>query len=438
MLKVKRLMAPLLRAAVSRLGLTHRLYLRIYFALLISLGVAALLFGFVAHRHSDSLGPTLEDFAELAAQLLPPKEPRAGQQAVLFKWQQVFHANLALYTPDGVLIGAAGRQLPAWQPGMRNSAWLGGFPPIIALKLPDGRWLMGQRIAPYRAPLGLITALSLVALAVAIAAYPVVRRLTRRLERLQASVETWGGGQLSTRVAVEGQDEIASLANSFNLSAARIEALLGAQKNLLANASHELRSPLTRIRMAVELMEGDAQPALREELNNNIRELDQLVDEILLTSRLDAISEKDDNLESIDLTALLAEECARVDARLSFDPVSMQGEAKLIRRMVRNLLENAKRYGGGTRIEASVAQASDNAIVLEICDSGPGVPELEREHIFAPFYRLRGAREREGGVGLGLSLVRQIARRHGGDVTCLGREGGGSCFLVNLPVSRMG
>src|ERR1019366_4717667 len=154
---------------------------------------------------------------------------------------------------------------------------------------PDNRWLLGQHIRqPHRAPLGLIAALIFIALAVGIGAFPIVRRLTARLERLQSSVEALGAGQLSTRVAVEGHDEVARLAASFNRSAERIEALVDAQKSLLANASHELRSPLARIRMAVELMRTGSQADMGEELTRNIAELDQLIDEILLASRLDS------------------------------------------------------------------------------------------------------------------------------------------------------
>ena len=113
------------------------------------------------------------------------------------------------------------------------------------------------------AHLHMLVLLLLISLVVAAGAYPLVRRLTRRLERLQAAVETWGSGALSTRVAVEGRDEVAQLARSFNASAARIEALVGAQKMLLANASHELRSPLARIRMATELLLASAPAYIR-------------------------------------------------------------------------------------------------------------------------------------------------------------------------------
>jgi len=199
-------------------------------------------------------------------------------------------------------------------------------------------------------PYGLIVYVILVAVAVAASAFPAVRRLTRRLERLQASVDALGTGQLSTRVAVEGHDEVASLASSFNRSAARIEALLAAQKNLLSNASHELRSPVTRIRMAIELMQDRAQPEVRQELTRSIAELDQLIDEILLASRLDAVPDALPNAEQVDLTALVAEECAAVDAQLEAQAATMCGDARLLRRMLRNLLENARRYGEGSPI----------------------------------------------------------------------------------------
>jgi two-component system, OmpR family, sensor kinase len=285
----------------------------------------------------------------------------------------------------------------------------------------------------HRAVLRLVALLLVIAAVVAVGAYPVVRRLTGRLERLQASVEAWGEGRLATRVAVEGRDEVARLATSFNESAARIEALVGAQKSLLANASHELRSPLARIRMAVELMQERATPAMRDELNRNVGELDQLIDELLLASRLDAVGNAAPGDAEVDVTAILAEECARVGATLSAGALHVRGDARLIRRMVRNLLENAERYGAGTKIAVRLGTTAGTMLELDVCDSGPGICEAERERIFDPFYRLPGASEAAGGVGLGLSLVRQIARHHGGSVQCLSAQGGGCCFRVTLP-----
>lgn len=282
---------------------------------------------------------------------------------------------------------------------------------------------------------GLALMLVSIAAVVAVGAYPVVRRLTSRLERLQYSVQAWGEGRFATRVQVEGKDEIAQLAASFNDAAAHIESLVTAQKSLLANASHELRSPLARIRMAAELMAEQAPPGIGAELRRNVMELDQLLDEILLASRLDAASAAAPCFEELDLAGLVAEECARVNAALQAEPILMMGEPKLLRRMVRNLLENAVRYGAGSEVEVRLARMGDAALCLDVCDGGPGIPEPERERIFEPFYRIAGASEAAGGVGLGLALVRQIARRHGGDAQCLPNGAGiGACLRVTLPL----
>ena len=283
-----------------------------------------------------------------------------------------------------------------------------------------------------RGHFGMLVLLVVIALVVAAAAYPVVRRLTGRLERLQASVDAWGSGDLSSRVAVEGRDEVAQLAMSFNRSAGQVEALMGAQKTLLANASHELRSPLARIRMAVELLQEAAPAAVRSELARNITELDQLIEEVLLASRLDAATECARPLSTVDLTALVAEECARVAADCSAQRIEIRGDAVLLRRMIRNLIENARRHGGATPIRVGLTGSAEQ-VLLEVCDGGQGVAEDEREAIFAPFYRARGASEADGGHGLGLSLVRQIARRHGGEVRCIESSAGGGLFRVTLP-----
>ncbi len=297
----------------------------------------------------------------------------------------------------------------------------------------------------WRAPFGFFWTLGLVAIAVALATYPIVRRLTRRLETLQTRMQQWGDGDLSVRVPVTGDDEVAFLATRFNYAAQQIEtlvkardALLASQKSLLANASHELRSPLTRIRMGLEFMGTSANETghqAREEIARNIGELDQLIDEILLASRLDAQESDLGTVESIDLLGLAAEECARADATLETEgdanTLVVPGVSKLLRRAMRNLLENARRHGhGGATLRLT---QTANEACIRVCDCGPGVPEAFQERIFEPFYRLPGASERDGGVGLGLALVKSIALRHGGSVTCGNRAEGGACFEIHLP-----
>jgi two-component system OmpR family sensor kinase len=288
-----------------------------------------------------------------------------------------------------------------------------------------------------RGPSGLLWMLGIVALAVAVGSFPIMRRLTQRLEELRRGVERWGEGDLSVRVKEQGSDEVAFLARRFNHAAERVDTLVQSHKSLLANASHELRSPLARIRMGLELMAPEGTATARAEISRNIAELDQLIDEILLASRLDARESDMGTVEAVDLTGLAAEECARAGAELdaggegAADGVVVQGVAKLLRRAIRNLLENARRYSSGP-VDVQVLREGGQA-VLRVCDRGPGVPQELRERIFEPFYRLPGASEREGGVGLGLALVRSIAQRHHGSVRCEDREGGGACFVLRLP-----
>jgi signal transduction histidine kinase len=357
----------------------------------------------------------------------------------------------------GAAIGAYSNGEPETQaPSFGLQSQNGTGPEFVVLML-DGQIVHLQLPRPPRspwnlAPYGFFWTLALVALAVALATYPIIRTLTRRLELLQNGVEKWGEGDLSIRVPEVGQDEVAFLAARFNHAAQRIETLvkshetlLASQKSLLANASHELRSPLTRIRMGLELMGSPSSPAFKNEITRNIAELDQLIEEILLASRLDAREADMGTIESVDLIGLAAEECARVDAELAVQlapdqaavnpsdtVLPVQGVTKLLRRVMRNLLENARRHAAG-EITVSLGQ-SDGKAVVRVCDRGPGVPAALSERIFEPFYRLPGATERDGGVGLGLALVKSIVIRHGGSVYCENRPEGGACFVVHLPL----
>ncbi|MFM7003925.1 MAG: ATP-binding protein [Limnohabitans sp.] len=297
-----------------------------------------------------------------------------------------------------------------------------------------------------RPPYGFVWMLVLVGLAVAIGVYPIVRKLTQRLESLQQGVQRWGEGDLTVRMPEQGQDEVADLSKRFNAAAERIQHLmssqqnlLNSQKSLLANASHELRSPLTRIRMGLEFLGADNSDVAKQEIARNIAELDQLIDEILLASRLDAQEADLGTVEVVDLMGLCAEECARVGAVLEVQAgvqsLEVRGVVKLMRRLIRNLLENAGRYGAinGPDDVHVRADVTADQVVLTVSDRGPGVPLAFRQKIFEPFFRLPGASEKAGSVGLGLSLVKSIAVRHKGTVACEDRAGGGASFVVHLP-----
>lgn len=408
----------------------RRLYLQVYLTIVASLVLVVLTAGLLWHFVAGVVpfGRQFEVAGEIIAEFVPPADAsREVQQQAIDRLAKRLDADLALFGHANEPLASAGQPLPPpprGRPGwVRTSAG-----PALAIPLPDGRRLVARLPPPRRQPTALVLAafLGMIALVVALGARPVVRRLTGRLERLQRGVESLGSGDLRARVKVEGRDEVARLAESFNQAAARIESLVDAHKMLLANASHELRTPLTRIRLGLEL--AGAPPERKAELDRDIAELDQLVDEILLVSRLDTI-DRLDVCEEIDLAALAAEECARYDdCSVEGKPVVVRGDPTLLRRMIRNLVENARLHGKPP-IEVTVGRRHDQA-VLAVRDRGPVIGEAARERLFSPFYRIPG-RDGAKGTGLGLALVRQIARRHGGDVGYDPERG--SCFTVTLP-----
>lgn len=461
------------------------LYLRIWLTVVAALALFALVSGWLWQRHIEqerqrfevAASERLAAWAELVYRSLPAADtPRAEQAQALREWSRRLRLPLALDDAKGRRIAESESYLHREAEGARATAvrlddgrtlWVArrmfrflpppgaprdegpdgqpasevstiadiGASPVVAgarprLLTPLEPWL-NFGLPPAFGPVALLAVLLV---AIAAGAYPVVRRLTRRLEALKRGVEAFGGGALGLRVDASGKDEVAAVAATFNRAAERIEALVASHRSLLANASHELRSPLARLKMAVAMYPDapeSGRAALRGEIETDVAELDALVEEVLLASRLDANAVE--RADSIDLLGLAAEEAARVGAEAAGDATLVQGSERLLRRALRNLIENARRYGG-CEVSVSVARSRDGQARVEVADRGPGVPERYRERIFEPFFRLPGHAEREGGVGLGLSLVRQIAQHHGGSVRCEPREGGGSRFVLSLPI----
>ncbi|RZJ10047.1 MAG: HAMP domain-containing histidine kinase [Rubrivivax sp.] len=468
------------------------LYVRIYLTLVALLLAFAFGSAWVFQRHIEqergnveaATGERLNAVAALLKLALPPATaPREEQAAAFADWGGRLRMAVALEDANGKVIATTplfqrrvddpgaivvsaslgdGRSLetvrsirpPNYQgPGPRASGLGGrasrpeagmpgpgggGHPQRVDEAPWSGPWLHRPMTPGAPAVSTLAVVLVLLFIGVAAGAYPVVRRLTRRLEALKRGVEQFGGGQWHHRVDDSGRDEVAAVAHSFNQAAERIETLLRSHQTLLANASHELRSPLARLKMAFAMLD-EAAPLQRErlvrEIDVNIAELDALVEEVLLASRLEAGSAVGET-NAVELLALGAEEAARAEARFEpeVDAARVEGQERLLRRALRNLLDNARRYGGPD-IELAVRPVAGGYEFI-VCDRGPGVPPELRERIFEPFYRLPGHAEMAGGVGLGLSLVKQIAERHGGSVRCLPRDGGGSRFVVFLPATK--
>jgi signal transduction histidine kinase len=410
-----------------------RLYLRFYLALLASLamlGLAAMVLMHFAGGPMEQVGVTV---GRLAQNVLPPAQaPALEQQKALQRLAAGLNADITLFAEDGRMIAAIGRPLP--MPSARHLSplsfghWQGST--LSSVRLADHRVLVASvPIGSGATRLNFHLLVIFAALAIGVAAFPIVRQLTGRLERLQRGVDSLGAGNFGARVAVEGHDEIARLAESFNRAAIQIEQLIHANRSLLANASHELRTPLARIRLSLEMLKQSADPKTKAGLEQDIAELDDLVDEILLASRLDTVAQNEVR-EEIDLLALAAEECARYDeVQLEGEHVKIHGDPRLLRRLLRNLLENARRHGvPPTQVRL---QQTGDTVMLKVWDSGPGPAPAEFEQVFTPFYRRQNSHN-SAGNGLGLSLVRQIARRHGGDAHCISMDDGRSYFRVTL------
>lgn len=413
-----------------------RLYLQIYLTVLASLALIAMLLGLLAFfGNFDPRGP-MEDRATLFFQTVFTDLPEgAARQAMLDRISRAAQADIAIFDRYGHLIAGAGNPIEspdAMPPPDGGPLHLRPFHTVLA----DGSRVVAYVQDPFMPPRRhLILTILVIAGLIAIAAYPAVRHLTRRLESVRAGMENWGDGDLSARISIGGEDEIAAVAKAFNHAAERVERLVNTQKAFAANASHELRSPLARLRMAIEMQVTHPSPAIRDEMVRNLAELDDLVEEILLKSRIGSHQPIVLDQE-VELLTLAAEEAAVIGAEAGGDIVTIDGNEKLIRRMLRNLLMNAARHGKPP-VTINVT-SSAGTVTIDIEDCGEGIDPDEAGRIFEPFYRPKGRSESDGGWGLGLALVSEIADLHGGRVSYHQTSFGKACFRVEIPRKSKG
>lgn len=301
----------------------------------------------------------------------------------------------------------------------------------------NGHWVVIRRELDVAAPESRIGPwLILIAVLVIGAASWVATLVTRPLKASMAAMERIAHGELSHRLPEEGSGELAAVARSFNAMADRVDAILRAEKELMAGISHELRTPLARLRLELELLrdQGQAPEKRLNAMEGDVSELDQLIGELLELSRL-SVGERRLDLVKIGLEELVQEAVARHP--LALHPVVVRGQGEVVEvdrarmlRLLGNLLQNAEKYAPpGTEVEIALSGRS-----LEVRDHGPGVPEEELPRLFEPFYR--GARAKSSsatGLGLGLMIARQVAVLHGGQIRAQNREGGGLSIRLELP-----
>ncbi len=301
---------------------------------------------------------------------------------------------------------------------------------------PDEYWIFLPRSRLERAdPLrwigwgGLVLALAL------IGAYLIVSRINRPLRELTRAAGLMGRGQTPAPVTETGPAEIQTLSRAFNQMASDLKRLDDERAFLLAGVSHDLRTPLSRIRLGLEMLDDKGDAALKSGMERDIEDIDAAIGQFLDFARL---NEGEPAVADGDLNAIVRGECERY-ARLG-KPVALRTAALpplplrplAAQRMVANLIENALRHGG-TSVEVSTTMENSRAVV-EVLDRGPGIPPNEAERMLQPFTRMDGARS-GAGTGLGLAIVARIARLHGGDVKLLPRDGGGLRARVELPLS---
>ena len=436
-----------------------RLHSRVYLhslAVLIVVGVATtLVFAVVVDRGGPfrEMGERMSRHAAtLAAERLGDETALAGR---LEELHRTLELDVVIRDLDGRVVASAGAR-PAMPPSDVLAAARAGRVVTRARPVPyavapvrdpkTGSVVATAEVAATH-PLGhrhLMRPLLMVAvvlLVVGVATRPLARRLSRPLERLTAAARRLGGGDLGARVTLPAgpprwwrgraapADEIVQLTGAFNEMAERVERLVRGQKELLANVSHELRSPLTRIRMALALLPaGAASEARLGDVERDLAELERLIDDVLATARLESTG-LPAHLGEVDVRAMLAElaERARHDPLVSASPVQVMpgapltvvADEALLRRALWNLIENAAKYGAPPITLA--AERAGDGVTLGVSDAGPGIPAASRQRVLDPFTRLDAARTpgvvAPSGFGLGLTFARQVAAVHGGGIT---------------------
>ncbi|KUY56125.1 ATP-binding protein [Burkholderia sp. RF2-non_BP3] len=314
------------------------------------------------------------------------------------------------------------------------------------MPLADGSVLHARPIAPADLDIQ-IYAYGMTALAALFAVALWISYHWRDLRKLQAAAHAFGAGNLSTRVKLSGRSNIYELSQQFNDMAERIEASIKQQREMMHGISHELKTPLARLEFGLALLaDSDDSGRMRErrdELRRDVRELDDLVTELLTIGRLEQGASELAPMEVV-VDALIDSVAGNVandvaDRGLTLGvsttgaPATHVCDPKLVARALLNLIRNGARYASRTVLLSATHDAT-GALVLSVDDDGPGIPVAERARVFEPFQRLDSSRDRQtGGFGLGLAIVRRVALVHGGDVRLEDSPLGGARFVISLP-----
>ncbi len=300
-------------------------------------------------------------------------------------------------------------------------------------QIADGKWLNIETGVPPRPPIvgSLLLSWAFAAMAIALVVIVAVRRITRPLRHLADAADLLGRGQAGPPIPEAGPEEVRRATAAFNRMRDRLDRFIADRTRMLGAISHDLRTPITSLRLRAEFIED---PATREKMLETLEEMQRMTEAALAFAREESTRE---GAKTVELSALLDSLCADLKdmgqdvtmAEAERTPIACRPVS--LKRALRNLIENAVTYGGAARV---ALEQSPDQVTVTIDDDGPGIPAGDLERIFEPFVRLEESRNQEtGGVGLGLSIARSIARAHGGDVTLENRREGGLRARLFLP-----
>jgi two-component system, OmpR family, sensor histidine kinase RstB len=293
----------------------------------------------------------------------------------------------------------------------------------------------------------LMVYISLTLVVVFLGAFLIIAPTIRDLRKLEIAAQQFGSGKFDWRAEVKSRDAVGSVARQFNQMAEKIQRLIEQERQLLQAVSHELKTPIARMRFITEKLadtSGDKLTAGIEELDVETTEIESLVNELLDYNRLS------DSISVTRQTFVLREAIEDVMERLNeFGPginrqifcpvdkdITITADLILFKRAIQNLLLNALRFAK-TKVVIKCSQ-NESDVMIEVCDDGPGIPQSERERVFKPFARLENSRSREsGGVGLGLAITQRIVQRHGGSISVIDSEIGGACMVTHWPQDKI-
>lgn len=303
----------------------------------------------------------------------------------------------------------------------------------LAVRLDSGAWL--NTAFSKTMPNAMWTSQSAISLAITAVVLSVIgilvaRSIARPMRSLAVAAEALGRGEAVPPLPEQGPDDIRNTAEAFNRMRARLQRFVDDRTRMLAAIGHDLRTPITSLRLRAEFV---ADSELQERMLTTLDEMQTMTEAALAFAREEATAEATRTVDLGALVGSLCDDLADIGQDVSFaggPKIGYRCRPDALRRAIRNLVENAVRYGERARV--SVVRRAD-AICIAVADDGPGIPEAVREQVFAPFFRLERSRNRDtGGVGLGLSIARAIARHHGGDVAFEAGPGGFQA-VIRLP-----